>query len=93
MIRRIGAQVALLAFGVAVAGGLYAGNPPLTVLLRALAALAGGFVVGQVAAFSAKLVLRDFLQKRKVEMDREHLRSLRAGARGIAEAASSAEAG
>jgi len=78
MIRSTGAQIGLLAFAVAVVAGLYAGNPPTVILLRALFALLGGVVVGQIAGWATKLVLRDHLQKRKLHIDREHLEAMRA---------------
>ena len=73
MIRTIGAQIALVAFAAAILGGLYAGNSPVTVLTRALLAMIVALFVGQAVAWSIKLVLRDHLQKRKLEIDREHL--------------------
>ncbi len=73
MTRRIGAQVALLAFALATIGGLYAGNTYTTVLTRAIVALLGGFAAGQIAAWSARLVLRDYFQKRKAGIDLEYV--------------------
>lgn len=78
MIRNTGAQIGLLAFAVAVVAGLHAGNPATVILVRALCALLGGVVVGQIAGWTAKLVLRDYLQKRKLRIDHEHLEAMRA---------------
>ncbi|MBP7744992.1 MAG: hypothetical protein KA383_02595 [Phycisphaerae bacterium] len=78
MIRHTGAQIGLLAFAVAVVAGLYAGNPATVILMRALLALLGGVVIGQLAGWAAKLVLRDHLQRRKLHIDREHLEAMRA---------------
>jgi len=77
MVRGIGAQIGLLAFAVAVLAGLYSGNSVTVTLTRALVAMVIGSLVGQVAGWTAKLVLRDHLQRKKVEIDREHLAALR----------------
>ncbi|NUQ49518.1 MAG: hypothetical protein HUU27_06320 [Phycisphaerae bacterium] len=61
---RVAAQVGLLSFAVAVVVGLHAGNAPATVLQRAMLAMGVGFVVGQFAGWSARLVLRDFVRTR-----------------------------
>lgn len=72
MISNLSAQIALLAFAGAILSGLYAGNSPTTVLGRALAAMLAALLVGQLAAWAAKLALRDHLQRRKMAIDREH---------------------
>ncbi len=77
MVRSTGAQIGLLAFTVAIVAGLYAGNSPAVVLTRGLVAMLVGAVVGQLAAWAAKLILRDYLQKRKLEIDREHVAAVR----------------
>jgi len=77
MIHQMGAQIGLLAFAVAVAAGLYAGNSATVVLVRALLALAAGAVVGQFAGWATKAVLRDHLQNRKAEIDRRHIEAVR----------------
>lgn len=64
MVRRIGVQVALLAFALAIGLGIHAGNPAATVLTRALAALLVGFAVAQAAAWCTRLILRDYLRER-----------------------------
>jgi NhaP-type Na+/H+ or K+/H+ antiporter len=66
MVSRIAAQVGLLSFAVAVMVGLHAGNPPVTVLQRAVLAMGVGFLVGQFAGWSARLVLREFVRTRWV---------------------------
>ncbi len=73
MIGSIGAQIALLAFAVAIVAGISAGNSPTTVLTRALIAMFVALVVGKLAAWTTKLVLRDHLQHKKLEIDRAHI--------------------
>lgn len=70
----------MFAFGTAVVAGLYAGNSMTTTLLRALAAMAGGYVVGRVAALTSKSVVREHLSARKQQIDREHVERTRAAA-------------
>ncbi len=76
MVRNIGAQIGLLAFAVALVAGLYAGNTATVVLLRAVVALVVGAIVGQAAGWAAKMVLRDHLQHKKLEIDRQHFAAL-----------------
>ncbi|MBU0639911.1 MAG: hypothetical protein KKB50_13665 [Planctomycetes bacterium] len=78
MIRSTGAQVALLALGVTLLAGLFAGNSPTTVLWRALVAMVIALTVTQAVAWTNKLILRDHLQRRKLSIDREHLGLVRA---------------
>jgi len=78
MVRNTGAQLGLLAFTVAILAGLYAGNSVLLVLTRALFALLLGAVIGQLAGWAAKAVLRDHLQKKKLQIDRAHIEAVRA---------------
>jgi len=78
MARNLGVQVGLLAFGVAIVAGLYAGNSATSVLARGLMAMVFGVIVGQIAGWAAKLVLRDHLQKIKLRIDREHLAAIEA---------------
>lgn len=73
MVDNVTAQLALLAFALTVAVGLWVGNAPTTVLTRALVAMAVAGVVGKLAGWSVKLVLRDHLQRRKIAIDRAHL--------------------
>jgi hypothetical protein len=77
MVRTIGAQIGLLAFAVALVAGIYVGNTPTTVLMRALVAMVFGVLAGQSAAWAAKVVLRDHLQQKKLQIDREHLARVR----------------
>ena len=77
MVRSIGVQIGLLAFAVAIAAGVYANNPATVVLLRAMAAMVLGLIVGQVAGWAAKLVLRDHLQRRKLSIDQQHFEAIR----------------
>ncbi len=72
MVQHTGAQLGLLAFTVAIVAGLYVGNSATVVLTRALLALLVGAVVGQLAGWAAKSVLRDHLQRKKLEIDRRH---------------------
>lgn len=78
MIRRTGAQVGLLAFALALAAGLYAGNTPLTILTRALVALLAGTLTGRGVAWTAQLILNEYVQKRKAELDAAHVERVRA---------------
>lgn len=73
MARKLGVQVGLLAFGVALVAGLYVGNSSAVILTRALMAMVLGVIIGQVAGWAARQVLRDHLQKIKLRIDREHL--------------------
>ena len=77
MVRTTGAQIGLLAFAFAIVAGVYADNPATTVMLRALLAMLVAALVGQVAGWTAKLVLRDHLQRRKLRIDREHFEAMR----------------
>jgi len=78
MVRSVGAQFGLLAFGLAILAGLYVGNPPATILLRAVVAATVACAVGQILAGVGKQVLRDHLQKRKLAIDQQHYEALRA---------------
>jgi hypothetical protein len=78
MLGSVSAQVGLLAFAAAIVAGLYAGNAPATVLLRALAAMLVGFLVGRLASGTIRLVLRDHLQRRKLAIDQSHAPSTEA---------------
>ncbi|MEW6252803.1 MAG: hypothetical protein AB1716_19375 [Planctomycetota bacterium] len=77
MIQHTGAQLGLLAFTVAILAGLYAGNSATVVLTRALLVMLAGAVVGQLAGWAAKTVLRDHLQRKKLEIDRRHFEAVR----------------
>ena len=68
----------MLAFLVAVVAGIEAGNAPSVILVRAMIALVLGITVGQAAGWAAKLVLRDYLQAKKLEIDRRHFDAVRA---------------
>ncbi len=81
MVRTTGVQIGLLAFAVASLAGIYAGNPATVVLLRALLAMLLGTLIGQAAGWTAKLVLRDHLQRKKLHIDSEHFKAMRALAR------------
>lgn len=94
MYKSISAQVALLAFGVAILAGLSAGNSPQTILVRALLAMVAALVAGQLVSWAAGLVLRDHLQRKKLSIDREHLEASRPTAVAeVVEGASQAETG
>jgi hypothetical protein len=73
MVRKIAAQIGLLAFVLAIVAGLMAGNAPLTVLSRAVAALMGGAAVGQLGGWVARAIVRDHLVRRKVAIDTAHI--------------------
>ena len=72
MVRSVGAQLGLLAFGVAILAGLYAGNSPATILLRALVIMVAACATGQALAWAGKQVLRDHLQHQKLAIDQHH---------------------
>ena len=72
MIGRISAQVALLAFAAALLAGLCAGNSATVVLERALIAMFVGLVVGMLASWTGKVVLRDHLQRKKLTPEKPH---------------------
>lgn len=72
MINSIAAQIALLAFALAIVAGLAAGNSPATVLTRALIAMFVGMSIGKLVAWTSKLVLRDHLQHKKRAIDEAH---------------------
>ncbi len=78
MVRTTGVQIGLLAFAVASLAGIYAGNPATVVLLRALLAMLLATLIGQAAGWTAKLVLRDHLQRKKLHIDSEHFKAMRA---------------
>ena len=78
MVRSLGAQIGLLVFAVALIAGIYAGNPVTVVLTRALIALVLGALLGQAAGWTAKLALREYLQREKIAIDREHLDAMKA---------------
>jgi NhaP-type Na+/H+ or K+/H+ antiporter len=72
MVRSTSAQLGLLAFAVAIVAGLNVGNSATLVLSRALLALVAGALLGQIAGWAARAVLRDFLQRKKLGIDQEH---------------------
>lgn len=78
MIGVISAQVALFAFAVGLLAGVYAGNAPATVLSRALTVMVGALLVTQAVAYASKAVIREYLLKRKLEIDRSHVDMLEA---------------
>lgn len=77
MIGSISAQIALLAFVAAIVAGLSAGNSPTTVLTRALVTMIAALMVGKLVAWTTKMILRDYLQHRKLAIDKAHHASLR----------------
>ncbi len=85
MVRMTSVQIGLLAFAVAGLAGVYAGNPVTVILLRALLAMLVGTVIGQIAGWTAKLVLRDHLQRKKLRIDQQHFQAIRAMAQGAQE--------
>jgi hypothetical protein len=78
MVRSIGAQLGLLAFGLAIVAGLYVGNSPVTILVRALVVMVVACAIGQVLGWAGKQVLREHLQKKKLAIDRQHLETIQA---------------
>ncbi len=87
MTRCIGAQIALLGFALAVAAGLYAGNTPTTILLRAMMAMIVCLAIGRATAWVARQALLDFWRRQKSEIER---RSAEQFARPSAEAQTAA---
>ncbi|MBU0718536.1 MAG: hypothetical protein KJ749_09835 [Planctomycetes bacterium] len=77
MVRSIGAQLGLLAFGLAILVGLVVGNSPITILTRAVVIMVVACAVGQIIGWAARLILRDHLQRKKQEIDRQHLEAMR----------------
>ncbi len=77
MIGSLCAQIALLAFAAAIVAGLYAGNSPTTVLTRALVAMVVALLVGKLAAWTTRLVLRDHLRHKKLAVDKAYLASVK----------------
>ncbi len=78
MVRNTGAQVGLLAFAIAIIAGLSAGNSPTVIVLRAVGAMLCGAIVGQITGWAAKTVLREHLQRKKQQIDQEHLTAMAA---------------
>lgn len=69
MLRRTTAvSLALLAFAVAIAGGLWADNSATTTLLRALAALIVFFLIGAFVGLIAQMVLDEHFKHRSKEL-------------------------
>ena len=87
MVRRISAQVALLAFAVTTVAGLQAGNDAMTILTRALGSMCMMLVVGQVVASAFKALLRDHLQRKKSKVDTSHIEAVQAILKAEQEAA------
>lgn len=81
MVQSLGAQIGLLAFAVAVVAGLWAGNSATVILTRALLAMLAGVLIGQLAGWAGKTILREHFQRKKSQIDRQHLQALR----GLAE--------
>lgn len=78
MTQTIGAQLGLFAFAAALLAGLFAGNTAHVTVLRALAVMIAATLVGQLAGAAAKVVLREYLQRHKTQIDREHTASMAA---------------
>ncbi|MBI5863899.1 MAG: hypothetical protein HZB38_05225 [Planctomycetes bacterium] len=79
MVGMVSAKVGLLAFAIAIAAGLHAGNSVPTILTRAMLIMICAILIAQVAAYGAKLILRDHLQNAKSQIDAEHARESEAG--------------
>lgn len=78
MVGRLSAQLALFAFALAICAGLYAGNGVITVLTRAIVTMFVIMAVTQFVAWTSKLILRDYLQRKKMELDQAHFESIKA---------------
>ena len=59
MARLCGACCGLLVFSATILAGLFAGNPIEMIMLRSVAGLAGGFVLGCIAAWIAHVVVNE----------------------------------
>lgn len=59
----IGASCALTAFALAIASGLFAGNPTDTILTRAIAALVVGSLVGMVVGTIGERTVAEAIEK------------------------------
>lgn len=62
MARLCGACCGLLVFSATILAGLLAGNPIENIILRSVAGLAGGFVLGGVAAWIALVVVNEQIE-------------------------------
>lgn len=62
MARLCGACCGLLVFSATILAGLLAGNPIENIILRSVAGLAGGFVLGCVAAWIAMIVVNEQIE-------------------------------
>jgi hypothetical protein len=69
MPQRLAAVMALLAFAVCLLiGGLQAGNPFSTAVARALAAMAGTFVIGLIVGFMGQKMIDENLKTAKEKL-------------------------
>lgn len=96
MVRSIGAQLGLLALGLAIVAGLFAGNSPTTILMRAVVIMVVACALGQAVGWTCKLILRDHLRRKKLEIDQQHREAVRALTEPdeeVAEATAPADAG
>ncbi len=93
MVSSASVQVGLLAFALAIAAGLYSGNSATTVLSRALVAMVVGLVAARLAGGAMRLVLREYLQQKKYEIDRRYAEAEQEDQSGEVETAQPAEAG
>lgn len=78
MVQRISAQIGLLAFASAIIVGLWVSNSFETTLLRAIMIMLGSVIVAQFVLAGAKQVVREELQRRKLNIDRAHVSAVRA---------------
>lgn len=76
MVGSVSAQIGMLTFAVAIVAGVYAQNPHEVVLMRAMLAMIAAVFISQAVAWTTKMILRDYLQQRKVLIDRAHLAAL-----------------
>ena len=66
--RMTAGSLALFAFAVAIAGGLWADNSATTILLRALAALIVFFLIGAFVGLIAQIVMDEHFKHRRKEL-------------------------
>ena len=80
---RLAAALSLIVFAVClVVGGVQAGNPFGTTVLRALAAMAGTFVIGLVIGLMAEIMLKESVALRTSAADAGKLKNSEANSVG-----------
>ena len=70
--RFAGAGLGFFAFTVAVVAGLFAGNPPTTVLSRGILSLFLFFIIGLVIGQAAQSIILEHQEARNSEIERQY---------------------